>query len=309
MILGLKMRRLISQSFLIRASMVVSPQARQQDNLHLLPSQHLARMASNRFLDIYQLGSKAAIEKERARIADEMSRGYFADMADLKKHGGKIAMASKVIIPAMVAVKFPDLEVIDKDGTIAKLPIRQCENVVNAGQASVPKASLLSLSFRANSQAMINSWSLPFIEAFSKSENVHVCEVSFIDSWLLRQNPIKRLLLWYIRKSNRDESKDTLEKKTVYSFGDHYYFRKELKILNLLTGYIFLLDKFGRIRWQGFGMASENELASLISCTSTLLEEESGVGRSSERQREKATKCEVREKESDKSSPQSLAAS
>ncbi|XP_028776716.1 uncharacterized protein LOC114733416 isoform X1 [Neltuma alba] len=307
--LGLKMRRLITQSSLIRASMVVSPHASQLDKLHLLPPQHLARMASNRFLDIYQLASKAAIEKERARIADEMSRGYFADMAELKKHGGKIAIANKVIIPAMVAVKFPDLEVIERDGRAAKLPFRQCENVVDADQATVPKASLLCLSFRASSQAMINSWSLPFIEAFSKSENVHVREVSFIDSWLLSRNPIKRLLLWYIRKSNRDESKDTLQKKTVYSFGDHYYFRKELKILNLLTGYIFLLDKFGRIRWQGFGMASENELASLLSCTSALLEEESDVGQCQKQQRAKTTKCEVHlEKESDTSSPRSLAA-
>lgn len=63
-------------------------------------------------------------------------------------------------------------------------------------------------------------------------------QVSFIDSWLLRRSPIKRMLLWYIRKSNLVESKDTLQKKTVYSFGDHYYFRKELKILNLLTGYM-----------------------------------------------------------------------
>ncbi|XP_028776724.1 uncharacterized protein LOC114733416 isoform X2 [Neltuma alba] len=283
--LGLKMRRLITQSSLIRASMVVSPHASQLDKLHLLPPQHLARMASNRFLDIYQLASKAAIEKERARIADEMSRGYFADMAELKKHGGKIAIANKVIIPAMVAVKFPDLEVIERDGRAAKLPFRQCENVVDADQATVPKASLLCLSFRASSQ------------------------VSFIDSWLLSRNPIKRLLLWYIRKSNRDESKDTLQKKTVYSFGDHYYFRKELKILNLLTGYIFLLDKFGRIRWQGFGMASENELASLLSCTSALLEEESDVGQCQKQQRAKTTKCEVHlEKESDTSSPRSLAA-
>lgn len=64
-------------------------------------------------------------------------------------------------------------------------------------------------------------------------------QVSFIDSWLLCRKPIKHLLLWAMRTSDGDESKDkdTLWKQTVYSFGDHYYFRKELKILNLLTGY------------------------------------------------------------------------
>ncbi|GAY64905.1 hypothetical protein CUMW_237160, partial [Citrus unshiu] len=147
---------------------------------------HYAKKSSTRFLDIYQLGNKQAVEKERARLADEMNRGYFADVAELKKHGGK---------------------------------------------------------------------------------------VSFIDSWLLCRSPIKRILLKIMRKS-KDAGENVLQRQIVYSFGDHYYFRKELKILNLLTGYIFLLDKFGRIRWQGFGMATPEELSSLLSCTSLLLEGE-----------------------------------
>lgn len=130
----------------------------------------------------------------------------------------------------------------------------------------------------------------------------HFFQVSFIDSWLLCRNPIKRFLLRIMRKSSADANNE-LQKQIVYSFGDHYYFRKELKILNLLTGYesfsvhnlclfqleavifticlllllacryIFLLDKFGRIRWQGFGLATKEELSSLLSCTSLLLEE------------------------------------
>ncbi|TYI41159.1 hypothetical protein ES332_A01G000300v1 [Gossypium tomentosum] len=38
-----------------------------------------------------------------------------------------------------------------------------------------------------------------------------------------------------MRKSSGG-AKDALQRRIVYSFGDHYYFRKELKILNLLTG-------------------------------------------------------------------------
>ncbi|RRT58846.1 hypothetical protein B296_00004748 [Ensete ventricosum] len=37
--------------------------------------------------------------------------------------------------------------------------------------------------------------------------------------------------------------------------------------------YIFLLDGLGRIRWQGFGHATEEELSWLLSCTSLLLDE------------------------------------
>ncbi|MED6180641.1 hypothetical protein PIB30_011947 [Stylosanthes scabra] len=204
----------------------------------------LSRVTPKRYLDIYQMRSKAALEKERARILDEMSRGLAADMNEYKQHGDRKTM---------------------------KLPIRISDNADAADKSSVPKASLVCLSFRASSQEMINSWGDPFAEAFSKSEDVHIYQVSFIDSWLLCRSPIKRFLLWTMKKQNQ-ESKGALKKNMVFKFGDHYYFRKELRILNLITGYIFLLDNFGRVRWQGFGHSTKDEVSSLISCTSSLLE-------------------------------------
>lgn len=52
----------------------------------------------------------------------------------------------------MAAVKFPGLEVNFTDGTALKLPITSNGNDVNACKSSVPKATLLCLSFRASSQ-------------------------------------------------------------------------------------------------------------------------------------------------------------
>ena len=128
-------------------------------------------------------------------------------------------------------------------------------------------------------------------------------QVSFIDKWLLGLAPIKKLLLRVLQKPKRNEN-SVLQRQVVYSFGDHYHFRKETKILNLLTGYgkfpfhqectidslnlsdfsvghtclcyryILLLDKSGRIRWQGFGTATPEEVSQLLSCTSQLLEDQ-----------------------------------
>ncbi|XP_076944517.1 uncharacterized protein LOC143615227 isoform X1 [Bidens hawaiensis] len=239
----------------------------------ILPNNIPSRLTSNRFLDFYQLGNKDAIEKERARLKDEMNRGYFADMAELKEHGGKIATANKIIIPAMTAVKFPQLEANSSNGKCFKLPITTYGTDTESMKDEIPKATLMCLSFRATSQAMTDSWSAPFIEAFKDSNKVRLYEISFIESWLLSLTPIKKLLLMMLNKSKPEEN-SLLHKQIAYAFGDHYYFRKELKILNLLTGYMFLLDKFGRIRWQGFGNATPDELSSLLSCASLLLEEE-----------------------------------
>ncbi|KAI4385457.1 hypothetical protein MLD38_003480 [Melastoma candidum] len=239
-----------------------------------LPTQSSCQRASNRFLDFYQVGNKAAIEKERARINDEMSRGYFADMSELKQHGGKIAAANKVLIPSVAAVKFPEIQVEVSGGSVTKLPVSCNQDLTNKSTPyAAPKVTLMCLSFRASSQAMVSSWSMPFCDAFRDADNIHVYEVSFIDSWLLCRQPIKNLLLRVMRKSKNQEGEVSLKRRVVYSFGDNYYFRKELRILNLLTGYIYLLDRFGRVRWQGFGLASPEELSSLKSCTSLLLAE------------------------------------
>ncbi|KAE9585791.1 hypothetical protein Lal_00010354 [Lupinus albus] len=266
----LRLKRLTPKYSYFRDSIV--PITHHENLNYPLPSHHFSRFTPKRFLDIYQFANKAAIQKERARIHDEMNRGLVTEMAELKQHGGKIAEANKVLIPAISATKFPDLEVNFSNGKTMKLPIR-ISDVVDADKLSVPKASLVCLSFRANSQEMVNSWSMPFVEAFSKSEGVHLYQVSLIDSWLLSRYPLKNFLLWTMKKPNHDESKDTLQRQMVYSFGDHYYFRKELRILNTLTGYIFLLDNFGRVRWQGFGLATKDEVSSLISCTSLLMNE------------------------------------
>ncbi|XP_051132553.1 uncharacterized protein LOC127252431 [Andrographis paniculata] len=231
---------------------------------------------TNRFVNMFQTGSKEAIAKERARLKDEIGRGYFDDISEMKRHGGKIGMANKIIIPAAAAMKFPAIEVNGLDASTVKLPVISDEKAAGTSSPSnAPKASLVCLSFRASSQPMVASWSLPFLKTFGHySTDIHLYEISLIDTWLLCWGPIKKLLLKVMRKPKPDEKQQVFQRQVGYYFGDHYYFRKELKIINLLTGYVFLLDKFGRIRWRGYGWATEDELASLKFCTSRLLEEE-----------------------------------
>ncbi|PSR89906.1 Rop guanine nucleotide exchange factor like [Actinidia chinensis var. chinensis] len=61
-------------------------------------------------------------------------------------------------------------------------------------------------------EAMVDSWSVPFLEAFNNSEKVQLYEVSVVDSWLLSRNPSKRLLLRFMRKSKPDERNDVLQR-------------------------------------------------------------------------------------------------
>ncbi|TYI05210.1 hypothetical protein ES332_A10G072400v1 [Gossypium tomentosum] len=77
-------------------------------------------------------------------------------MSELKQHGGK----------------FHTMDVIYSDGRKSKLPI-----VFDASKLAIPEASLVCLSFRANSQAMVDSWGKPFYDAFSESKSVQLYEI------------------------------------------------------------------------------------------------------------------------------------
>ncbi|KAL0884602.1 hypothetical protein Bca101_008583 [Brassica carinata] len=142
-----------------------------------LPSQTPALRSTTRsFLDFYQ-GSN-----------DEMNRGYFADMKEFKEHGGKIAAADKTVIPAVSAVKFPELAVTLSNGKVLKLPIT---SEVNAESLAVPKVSLVCLSFRASSQEMISSWSKPFLESFGGRKDLQLFEV-YLPTRQIRENKMAR---------------------------------------------------------------------------------------------------------------------
>lgn len=64
----------------------------------------------------------------------------------------QIAAASKTIIPAVSAMKFPELAVTFPNGKFTKLPITSNSIEVNTQSVAVPKVSLVCLSFRASSQ-------------------------------------------------------------------------------------------------------------------------------------------------------------
>lgn len=226
------------------------------------------RSASNVFtrrLNIFSVFSKEAREKEKERLKDELNRGYFDDLRDMKKSGGKVAPASTSLIPIAASPKFPLLEVYVPKGPTLALPIENSN------------ATLICMAFRASAQPMVVSWSSTFAQKFGGSafrDSMHVFEVSVIESPVLSLWPIKRLLLRIMRGSPSTKEANELERKVVYAFGDTYDFRKVLGVPNLLSGYVFLLDRKGRVRWRASGMASKEELESMASCTTRLLQEE-----------------------------------
>ncbi|KAK5772671.1 hypothetical protein PVK06_048965 [Gossypium arboreum] len=102
---------------------------------------------------------------------------------DSKTTRCKIALANKILIPGIAARKFPAVDVIYSDGRKSKLAIVFDASGVDASKLAVPEGSLVCLSFRANSQAMVDSWSKPFYDAFSESKSVQLYENKMAGLW------------------------------------------------------------------------------------------------------------------------------
>ncbi|KAI5080744.1 hypothetical protein GOP47_0003927 [Adiantum capillus-veneris] len=231
------------------------------------------RRQSARSLNIFSIFSKEAVEKERLRLKEELNRGYFDDYRDMKKHNGKLATASQSLLPATASVKFPPLQVRTINGDQFTIPYKQHVN----GEAEeiftgVP-ATLICIAFRGHGQGLTSSWVLPFVDYFKGSSSVRVYEVFYIDQWLLSLPPIRYLLLRSMRPKVEVVQQEEF-RNSVYAFGDCYDFRKALHITNLLTGYAFLLDEQGWVRWRGFGQSTDEEVKSMISCSVKLLDDQ-----------------------------------
>ncbi|KAH0849711.1 hypothetical protein HID58_096153 [Brassica napus] len=239
------------------------------------------RSTTRNFLDFYQFGNKKAIEDERARTGsnDEMNRGYFADMKEFKEHGGKIADANKTVIPAVSAVKFPELAVTLSNGEVLKLPISCSSGEVNEESLAVPRVSLVCLSFRASSQGMISSWSKPFLESFGDRKDLQVFEVLILHRFIYRQmavglGPYKENYFSGSCKNRRATRTASCRGKWFTHLGTTITSGKKLKFLTFLPGISSYSTNPGRIRWQGFGTATPEEVSQLLSCTSQLLEDQ-----------------------------------
>eukprot|EP00536_Pseudo-nitzschia_multiseries_P002900 jgi/Psemu1/301653/fgenesh1_kg.41_\ len=134
---------------------------------------------------------------------------------------------------------------------------------------------------------MIPSWTYPFEQAFGTKSGdeslsrVKTFSVSITESWALYpiRNTVKRVM-----KRNNPENKHST---TLAYFGTKEImdFRDILRMHNIMTSYVFLLDDLGRVRFAGSGEASEDEVTRLIRFAKELLRESDSARKKSSRKR------------------------
>ncbi|CAM9876177.1 unnamed protein product [Ectocarpus sp. 4 AP-2014] len=223
------------------------------------------------------------IPRPKQRVDVEL--GTFHEFTAVNKTGGKIFEASRELIPEKDAEFFPAMEVsnLASDASAAAASEVDFLSRVLAG-----RVTMVGLFHRQFGYSMLESWTGPFEAAFARGQRgdklpsaggkptgaapPSALSLSLLESWPLRM--MKPLLVSTMGRGLSPEKKAAF----FYRFGPTEEVRKALGIVNRLTLYVLLVDQKGRVRWQGTGKATPDEVESLVRCARQLAAEGSGGG-------------------------------
>eukprot|EP00533_Pseudo-nitzschia_delicatissima_P010503 CAMPEP_0116089770 /NCGR_PEP_ID=MMETSP0327-20121206/6597_1 /TAXON_ID=44447 /ORGANISM="Pseudo-nitzschia delicatissima, Strain B596" /LENGTH=339 /DNA_ID=CAMNT_0003580973 /DNA_START=29 /DNA_END=1048 /DNA_ORIENTATION=- len=217
------------------------------------------------------------------KVPLELAHGYFWMVTDLKKTNQKPTFSNEKLISEKEAQVFPvlegltSLEDLDTNVDLPFVFLEHAHGMQKSKKAKKPgagKITLVAVSFRDNGFKMVDTWMEPFEKAFgidesSNSSKVQTFSVSITERWALYpiRNSVKRVM-----KKNTPVNKHAT---TLAYFGTKEVmdFRDVLRMHNVMTSYVFLLDDLGRVRFAGSGEANEEESERLVQFAKELVQE------------------------------------
>ena len=191
-----------------------------------------------------------------------MQRGYFDDFKDFRDKKGKVFYAQDRLTPAAESLPFPAILPVAADGAETPFP--------PAAAAAAPPASLVCVAFRAGAQGMLEAWAAPFSAAFHSTPGAALYELALVESRVMSLWPFRSMLM---SSGGKSQAKYDMPCQYLYFFKAREPLREALHMTNRLTGYVYLVDGEGRVRWRGSGNPEARELEALLKCSNQLLED------------------------------------
>jgi ATPase complex subunit ATP10 len=107
---------------------------------------------------------------------------------------------------------------------------------------------------------MLKSWTKPFREVFAAQERVEIVHLHLNEGWF-NTNILKPLISKTVKNNTPEQEYDS----TLICFRkDLEDFRDALRMHNILSGYVFLIDGIGRVRFAGSGEATPEDIERII---------------------------------------------
>lgn len=177
---------------------------------------------------------------------------------------GRVFTPDKELLSTADPLFFPTMTGYTLRGEEVKVPPRK-EGVV-----------LVGLALKGGFD-YVKSWLDPFEEIFKDNKRVEITEICLHEYAFLK----------YFRSSFIKNLKEEVPEKnydrTILSFGNNFEIAVNLLLPSQYTGYVYLVDKYSRVRWRGCGEtlstldedgnSVKEEVDNLVRCTRELLRE------------------------------------
>lgn len=201
----------------------------------------------------------------------ELAHGYFWMVGDLDATGGKPTLSNDYIIPAKNAEPFPELlagveTLSDSDDKNNRVELPQFFLRKNRSGDEHAQCTLVAIACRDYGFKQLKSWTQPFQEVFREEDRVELVHLHITEGWF-SSSVLQSMIRSMVKKNTPVEDHETTLlcfRKTLEGFRD------SLRIHNQMTGYVFLLDGKGRIRFAGSGEATDEDVEKIIRFTHEL---------------------------------------
>ena len=220
------------------------------------------------------------------KIPLELAHGYFWMLKDLKNTNQKPTLSNEQLIPVRDAQLFPTLKglnTLDDSNTEVDLPLFFQEKAhQQQSRSGAGNITLVAIAFRDNGFKLMPTWTTPFEEAFQQKNDDSLASSSSSSSSRVQQFHVSITeglfvypLRGIVRRIMKNNTPISQQSKTLTYFGtkEVMEFRDVLRMHNIMTSYVFLLDDLGRVRFAGSGEASDDEVKRLIKFAKELVRE------------------------------------
>jgi hypothetical protein len=205
------------------------------------------------------MGSDQFAEAREQYKRDPQTLARWLDLSVVKSNGrvhenqlGQLA-ADVGLRDRSSALVFPSLQVTNLDNESISLPL--------TGSGS---PSLVCFGFKKYGTDLMTSWSIPF----SKARPDLICvDLYFIEYSFM--SFARSLFLSNLKKSIPSHR----HAHSVMAFGGVKDFASELLLPNKYTGYAYLLDDHGRVRWKAAGQVENGEIDLLLDAVDSIEKE------------------------------------
>ncbi|KAJ8693578.1 Mitochondrial ATPase complex subunit atp10 [Pleurotus ostreatus] len=196
-----------------------------------------------------------AIIEERRHIIKEAAKGYFDDLNNTRRHGGKTWIAPQTLIREDKALYLPNISGKPLVG----------KKAVNTTTMCAGRITVLAMLGTKISEIHAKGFVDPTYEHYGTHPLFQYVQVN------LQENLLKSILVNLFTKSLRSTIPPELHPYYLVSSQNMEYVRDAIGMTNSKVGYVYLIDENLKIRWGGCADAMLEETQALETCTGVLI--------------------------------------